>query len=78
MQTSRTAVLTGGDGAPVVFWADGLLLRRKPEPNPDPLPQRLDRNLSIGHSPRHLFDTGIQFGRADSLALQDFPYSSLQ
>lgn len=78
MQVERTAVLTDGGDELVVSSAGALLLRRKPEQNPDPLLQRLGHNPGIGHSPRRLFGTGIQFGRADNLALRDFPYSSLQ
>ena len=58
----------GGDAAAEPSLSDDLLLRRKPELNPDPLPQTLDRSQGSEGNRRHRAGTGIRFARADNLA----------
>jgi hypothetical protein len=47
---------------------DDLLLRRKPELNPDPPPQKLDHSQGNEDNRRHRAGTEIPFARADNLA----------
>jgi hypothetical protein len=61
-------VSIGGDEEAGLFLSDGLLLRRKPELNPDPPPQTLDHSQGSEDNRRHRAGTGILFARADNLA----------
>ena len=58
----------GGDEEAEPFLSDGLLLRRKPELNPDPPPQTPDRSQGSEGNRRHRAGIGILFARADNLA----------
>ena len=67
-ETKRRTGAIGGDEEAGLFLCDGLLLRRKPELNPNPPPQTLDRSQGNEGNRRHRAGKGIRFARADNLA----------